>query len=411
MPLKKFTSNDIFYNTVKTYPSVQLDVYDSQTYYQNAGAISGAFAPNVPCIPTGYISLYELNVDRNEDDTGFIYPFLVKNGTLSNFKTISTSEFVEGFQYGDILTGSYPLEASVSREYFLPGAGVYNIASRVWTAGHRRSHLYALQNTLNYNIFLSSHYAFISSLGNKGTQSLSLISIPSIFYGSSIKKGTVDLQFYISGTLIGRLQDSRQNGELIQVDGTPYAQSQGSGSVAGVVLYNQGFLILTGSWPLENGVTRNYLGGASTEISAWVYFGAGLGGHETTTGGPLPHGSVPSASFRMEFEGTQYIPTVTLFAHADKAEFNYSNNPTYVAHDQTMLPLTGAYTYIEPNLSIKNTVQTPYPDPTGSFKKITYISKIGIYDDMGNLIGITSIATPVKKTEELDYTFKLKLDF
>jgi hypothetical protein len=100
-----------------------------------------------------------------------------------------------------------------------------------------------------------------------------------------------------------------------------------------------------------------------------------------------------------------------MFAHADKGEFNYSNNPTYVLHSQSMNPISGAYSYIEPDLTIKNTVETPYADPTGSFRKVTYISKVGIYDDMGNLIGVAAVSTPVKKTEDVDYTFKLKLDF
>jgi len=40
-------------------------------------------------------------------------------------------------------------------------------------------------------------------------------------------------------------------------------------------------------------------------------------------------------------------------------------------------------------------------------------SKIGfsIVDENKNLIGIAKLATPVKKTEERDITFKLKLDF
>jgi len=405
MPLKKFTSNDIFYNTIKTYPTIQIDVYDSKTYYQNVSTISGAFTSSTPNAPTGYISLYEMNVDRNEAQTGLIYPFIVKNGTLSNFKTISTSEFVGGFQYGDTLTGSYPLLASISREYWQLGAGTL-----IAPAPHPRAHVRALQNILNYNIFSSQHYAFSSSLGDKATQELSLISIPSIFYGSSIQKGTVDLKFYISGTLIGRLQDITQNGELIQTDGTAYAQSQGSASCAGVVLYGQGFIILTGSWDLEP-TARNYGGGLPLMNSSWINFGTGLGGHESYSGGAIDSGQIPSASFMMNFNGTQNVPTVTMFAHADKGEFNYSNNPTYVLHSQSMEPISGAYSYLEPELVIKNTALSPYPDPTGSFEKITYISKIGLYDDQGNLIGIASTATPVKKTETVDYTFKLKLDF
>ena len=275
MPLKKFVDNDIFYNTIKTFPSIQIDVYGSRTYYQNENSISGAFTGSVPCIPTGDISLYELNVDRNRPETGFIRPFIVKNGTLSNFKTISTSEFVEGFQYGDILSGSYPLSASISREYW--GQGVGMIITGVPLAGHTRRHIYALQNTLDYYQFLSRDYAFSSSLGDKESQELSLISVPSIFYGSSIKKGTVDLKFYISGSLVGQLRDSKQNGELIQVAGSSYAQTQGSGSTAGVVLYNEGFILLTGSWFLENPATtplRNYIGDITDlKRSAWKYFG------------------------------------------------------------------------------------------------------------------------------------------
>ena len=86
------------------------------------------------------------------------------------------------------------------------------------------------------------------ALGNKATQELNLISIPSIFYGSSIKKGSVDLKYYISGSLIGQARDINKNGELIQVGPSG---SVGSGSVAGVVLYTEGFLVLTGSWDLD----------------------------------------------------------------------------------------------------------------------------------------------------------------
>ena len=67
--------------------------------------------------------------------------------------------------------------------------------------------------------------------------------------------------------------------------------------------------------------------------------------------------------------------------------------------------------YIESDtIEVKNIVSSSYPDPTGSFEKTTYISKIGIYDDDKNLIGIAKVATPVRKTVERDFTFKIKLD-
>ena len=47
---------------------------------------------------------------------------------------------------------------------------------------------------------------------------------------------------------------------------------------------------------------------------------------------------------------------------------------------------------------------------SASFDKVTYISKVHIYDEDGNLIAITSMAKPIKKTLEDEFTFKMKLD-
>ena len=44
-------------------------------------------------------------------------------------------------------------------------------------------------------------------------------------------------------------------------------------------------------------------------------------------------------------------------------------------------------------------------------KKTTYISKIGIYDELGELIGIVKMATPIRKREIDSITFKIKCDF
>ena len=52
-----------------------------------------------------------------------------------------------------------------------------------------------------------------------------------------------------------------------------------------------------------------------------------------------------------------------------------------------------------------------YYDPTGSFNKQTYISKVGIYDHKKRLIGLAKLANPIRKTEDREYTFKLKMDF
>ena len=390
MAYKKFKNNDLFYNTLEMHPEFDFAIYSSKIYLNNRGTISGAHVDNVGDIPTGHVSLYELNVDRPAGEK--IYPFISKKGSLSSFKTITTTSFNSDYAYGDQMIGSYPLSASIVREFF---------ASTSTSRTGSNNHLNSLFNTLNYYQPLSSHYTFSGSLGDKGRQDLNLISIPSIIFGSAIKKGTMDLKFYVSGTLIGQLKDQNQNGELIQVGPT---DSVGSGSVAGVVLYNEGFVILTGSWDIGNGFAgENYVGG-SPVVPKWIYFGKGANDGTAV-------GTIISSSFGMTFKGTTKTQTITMLAHAPKAELNHSNNPTYLQFDQSKTAATSSIGYREnKNIAIKNIVSSSYSDPYADFKKTTYISSVAIYDENRNLIGIAKLATPVKKTEDLEYTIKMKLD-
>lgn len=451
----KFLSNDLFVNSIKSYPAIEFDIYQGIAYYNKKLPISGGFYNNDLSCPPGYVSLYEENIDRtgsamippalanalgvklpaleaavaNGTDPRTTYvgpnpiiqPFVVKDGTRTAFKTVSAKTFNTDNNIGDVMTHTYPLTASISREYWT--ATTSRLGGAELAASHAGggptyvvssgsvSHLYALKNTLNFYKKLSPHYTVSSSYIGGGRNLLAsssavggidtaLISIPTIFYGSSLKKGTVSLKTYITGTLVAELQDKNRNGELIQVSGTVYAQDQGSGSIAGVVLYNEGFIVLTGSWPLSPLATETYEG--QTTNPRWKYFGAGLSGSTTIS---------EKTSYHMGFKGTTVTPTVTMFAHARKNELNHSNNPTFVTQSGTTLYEAGPQGYSENSgLGIKNTTYSDYNDPTGSFMKTTYISQIGIYDEQENLIGVAKLATPVKKTEARDMTFKLKID-
>ena len=81
----------------------------------------------------------------------------------------------------------------------------YNTRVAPATEFEDRVRIMALKTTLDYYKSLSPRYAYSSPYGDKSTQELQLISIPSIFYGSSIKKGTVNLKYYISGALVGMI--------------------------------------------------------------------------------------------------------------------------------------------------------------------------------------------------------------
>jgi len=409
MSFKKFGENDVFRNTMKAYPRSEFFVYDAKIYYNGIPDQSGSRNDQTRNIPPGFISLYEYNIDRpltntgkfigdadqGVKDTGIIYPWISKDSARSSFKTVALTTYTNEFFYGDVLSSSYPLSASITREY---------IPTPSSSAGTYNSHYISLRNRLNFYSILSQHYKVSSSYGNKDEQILNLISIPSIFYGTQIRPGSISLKWYYTGSLTAELQDPRQNGELIQV-GPP--GSPGSGSVAGVALYDEGFVLLTGSWELDPNELR-LVAGASNVKPKWIYYGAGAqdGVNQSTAGS-----TYISASFSLGFQGTTETQVMTMMAHARRGEINYSNNPTYLEYDQTRTYYTSSQVFEEPsNLKIKNIISSSFHDFTPSFKRRVYISKVGVYDKHKNLIGIATLPSPILKEEDQDYSFKLKID-
>lgn len=389
MSIYKFKKEEIFVNNLKLYPKYEFVMNSGTVYINNEQADSGSFTGTSLNVPSGYISLHEINNDKLSGSNNFIYPFITKNGSLQSFATVSTNAFNQSFAFGDILTGSYPMSSSLYRNYYANSSS--------------RKHVDALRNTLNYYKTLSPHYEYNGTLGNKGVQELNLISVPSIFYGSRLKKGSIDLKYYITGTLIGHLRDINRNGELIQV--APVG-STGSGSCAGVVLYNEGFLVLTGSWDLD-ATQKNYINDISLlKRSKWLYWGSGITGFDNV--------SMDDVYSSVEFQGETVVPTMTMYAHAPKGELNHSNNPTFLQSGQILYP-TGSQSsgslYIEnARAKIKNTVYSPYDNNEEAFQKHTYISKVVIYDEDMNILGVAKVAKPVKKTEQREFSFKLKID-
>ena len=458
-PSYAFSKSDVFINRMKLHPSVNVFIYQGEMYYQRRNN----YVDNQH-IPPGSVNLYEINVNR-PDAANLVSSKLVKSSAQGVFKSVTAEDLATQYQYGDEITLSYPLTASVRREYFAaitsditshdnacnsanvvtltkakslscvimePGyidgpETISTIAgenSRVWVSKNAagtgvtggsynktsRFHITALKNTLNFHTRKSPHYAF-SSMPLRNIKrdfaycEMNLVSIPSIYYGSRIKPGTVDLKFYLSGSVAGRLQDVSQRGELVQ---TEPVGSTGTGSIAGVVLYDEGFILLTGSWSLTGGTGQPSVHTEKYESSSkvdpkWVHFGSI---RESST--PLS-----SSAFEIAFSGTTYIPTLTMLAHAPIGRLNHSNNPTYAAYGQDLLtvPTTHKRRYKEnESRTIKNTISSSFKHASASFQPQTFISKIGIYDEDNNLVAVTKMATPVKKTQDSEYTFKMKMD-
>tara|TARA_Y100000593_G_C4294820_1_gene330088 strand:- start:618 stop:1757 length:1140 start_codon:yes stop_codon:yes gene_type:complete len=379
MPYYEFEKNDVFSNTIELNPDCNFFIYLTKAYYKNLDQVLGNSNT-----PSGHINLYELNVNRPTNN--LIYPFLPKGSSLEMFRTVTTAQY-SALDSGALMSGSYPLTASIQTE--------------VYDTSATRTQIDALKNILNYYNHKSPHYAFSSSLGNKASQRLTLIDFPSIFYGSKIKPGTVDLRFYLSGSLLGQLTDKNRNGELLQASGSISANDD---KVAGVVLYNEGLIILTGSWDLNTTHTAKYVtDGGAVQRPRWNAFGRKTS--ETV-----------SSSYGINIRGTQQTNVITMFAHAIPGDLNYSPNPTYSSYSGSTSSetkfLTSSANYREfNNLKLVNTISSSHASYNEKFKKQTFISKIAVYDENKNLIAIAKLAQPVRKQENDNYTFKLKLDY
>jgi len=384
----KFTSNDILINNIKTFPSYKFFIYSGSVYIDNKPRLSGSFTTDIGLVPTGYLSLYESNVDRSVARTGLIYPFMTKDAAREGFSSVSTSGF-NNLAFGDVITGSYLLSSSLVRDLYV--------------TGQERLKVNALENTLNHYKILSNKFSYSSSYADFSEDSVNLISIPSIFYGEQIKKGSLVLKYFITGTLVAQAEDLRRNGELIQ---TLPVGSSNSGSVVGLVLYNEGFVLLNDTSSLSTD-SNNYGSGITSENPSWIYFGTYISGNMDYSAVSF----VNAESYSLYFEGIHTIPNMTMFMNAPKNELNNSNNPTFTTYTTSSLFVTSSTSFKQlDTIEIKNTVFSEYSDPTGSFEKQTYITRINVYDENKNLIGVAKLAKPVKKTEGRDLTFKIKLD-
>jgi hypothetical protein len=389
--LHKFGPNDILQNRMVTRPQYEFVMYSGSIYLNNEKNLGTN-------IPDGTISLFEYNVDRDGTNQALIEPYIHKDGFHSTIGS-TTGSIYSALAPGTKISGSYPLTSSITRQYFSATTSPRNVDTAATSSSQAvrqeldayvtaRKEIISLKNTMKSYRNLSNKFQYG---GNFLSGTVNMISIPSIFFSDGIEKGSVSLKFYFTGTLVDEATDSNKNGELI---------SSVSGSTVGVVLYNEGFILLTASADLST-VRDDYTGAGSEQPPSWQYFGS--------------YGSDVSASlYSLTFKGTQKIPSMTMFATAQAGDLNNSLNPTWVSasnadwRDKSSVSEAG---YIEPKETlIKNTVKSRYCNYESPFEKQVFITEIGLFDKDKNLIGIAKLANPVLKKEADSYTFKLNLD-
>ena len=452
MPKKTFGPDDILHNTVKTYPQYSFSYYFNNSYINNRPQ-DGLNVQN------GFISLYEINVNREVGHEALVYPFLIKNESVEGiaFKNVSGTSNLsfddwKGLAQDHEISSSYPATSSLSRERLIgDGSGpTYTSFDIIDGVSERASihRLLALEVPFNYNKIYSTKYDFkeyyvngnidpsktnIEDVIGPHQKYMTMFSFPGIFIGDRINPGSIELNFYVTGTLVATAKDTRRNGELVET----FGPSSSANTVIGTVSYTDGVMLITGNYNLNDTVEDGYLcpvtGTATTTAGPgrvvlqsawrdnpkWAHFGANQSFIKSSDSVLSQSYGPVSSSYDLKFEGTNIIPTLTMFAHADKNELNWSNNLTYLdresatgsTYHKIVVAETSSLLYAEDEeLLVKNTISSSFANYSSSYQDQTFISKINIYDEDDILIGTAKLAKPVTKTNSTDYTFKLKID-
>lgn len=195
-----------------------------------------------------------------------------------------------------------------------------------------------------------------------------VVNIPSIFYGSQITTGSVELtcrSYSADGLAVIRILNDDGKGNLY-VSGSMCSSSvenkesyRGAGwNKVGNVFYGEGLIVITDQSMLDFGEDR------VISVSAQ-----------------------PNEILSVEFMADNTIPSRKISCRLESSEFNFSQNSSFTEEDST-----GRRWAI---------LQDP----------VTYITGIGLYNKDHKLVGIAKLASPLRKREKDKINIRLKLDF
>ena len=210
MSYKRFGPQDLIYSTLVAKPAYRFTVHSGSVYKNLEILQDGDFSNKEKHIANGEISLHEININRPADS--LVYSFIEKDTTRYANRSISTRAFDDQsqFSFGAQITQSYPMKAGLSRIFVDEGAEFSNVsfadAGAITLAATNKKYIKSLKNVIN------SRDTFLQAFdyGDLGTKKVNIICVPGIFYGSKIDPGSVELNYYITGTLVSQIKDTNK---------------------------------------------------------------------------------------------------------------------------------------------------------------------------------------------------------
>ena len=162
----------------------------------------------------------------------------------------------------------------------------------------------------------------------------------------------------------------------------------GHSTPVGLLFYQAGVAVITGSIFLKvasGGILNNahhnvsMSGPSSTaETILAVLTGSQISGAAD---------NIRTRIYNLQFNNTVELNSTVYFCRANHNEFNYSSNPTYLSGSK---------------LRVK-TQTTDVP--------VSYITTIGLYSDNNELMAVSKLSEPLKKTPDNEFTIRVRLDY
>lgn len=206
-----------------------------------------------------------------------------------------------------------------------------------------------------------------------------IINLSRLVYKDEVKKGSVGIDFVAEAAFddidcaAGAKTTLAETGSyLIDSPVSEYAALTGSAGGEGVVFYQAGVLVLSGS--AFEGLEAN----GDNDTFGYLYTSGSI---EDLIDAILPRVCALSVVSTTELNSTIY------FLRLNHNEFNYSSNPTYLSDSQIV---------------VRDTIADP---------PVSYITGAGLYSAQGELLAVAKLSEPLKKDPSTELTLRMRVDY
>lgn len=260
----------------------------------------------------------------------------------------------------------------------------------------------------------------LSAGGNK-LKEVFFVNFARLLNKDEIKKGSFEIEFGISGSNAGTLDNTadfagRNFGKRVKAadlsGSTSYLVNSPAGDYGilyatssttdgstyltndrvpvGLVFYQAGIAVISGSIfrdAANQGVLSNAVGTVS--LGNVLNKTAGATGLHFISGSSISGScdAIRNRIYNISYNNTTELNSTMYFCRASHNEFNYSSNPTYLNNSK---------------IRVKD---------TSLDQPVSYVTTVGLYSANNELLAVAKVSEPIKKTPDTELTLRVRLDY